>query len=117
MQKYEEDANKNVEQLLVRKALLMQMKKEQKISTNLGKIATLGGVIIMPILLGIWAGTFMDTHYPVTFSWRLTLIFCGFVWGMINAYFWVKIENEKISATERHVQQQIEQEINKDGSR
>jgi len=108
--------DKNAEEItthLARKAVMLQIKPEQRISAGFGQIAALGGVIIIPILLGIWGGTFLDEHYPVSFSWRLSLIFCGFVWGMVNAYFWIKIENEKIVASERRLKEQVDKEMKK----
>lgn len=108
--------NKNAEKItsdLARKAVMMKLKKEQQLNVSFGLIAALGGVIIIPILLGIWGGTFLDTHYPVSFSWRLSLIFCGFIWGMINAYFWIKIEEEKIKHAETKLQEEINREMKK----
>ena len=112
----EEFENKKAEVIsseLARKAVMMKLKKEQNIGVSFGFVAALGGVIIVPILLGIWGGTFLDKHYPVHFSWRLSLIFCGFVWGMINAFFWIKIEEEKIAKAEKKLQSEIEKEMKK----
>ncbi len=111
--------NKNAEKItseLARKAVMLKLKKEQRINVSFGLIAALGGVIIIPILIGIWSGTFLDTHYTVRFSWRLSLIFCGFVWGMINAYYWIKIEEEKIAASEKKIQEEINKEIKNDNA-
>ncbi len=66
-------------------------------SSNFGMIASLGGVIIMPILLGLWGGGYLDEYYPQHFSWRLSGLFLGFFWGIMNAYFWIKIEERKIA--------------------
>lgn len=64
--------------------------------SNFGMIASLGGVIIMPILLCLWGGSYLDEVYPQHFSWRLSGIFLGFMWGLLNAGLWIKIENRKI---------------------
>ena len=112
----EEFENKKAEEIsseLARKAVIMKLKKEQNIGVNFGFVAALGGVIIVPILLGIWGGTFLDKHYPVRFSWRLSLIFCGFVWGMINAYYWIKLEETKTAESEQKLQAAIDQEMKK----
>lgn len=113
MAEFKDEKTEEIAEQLARKAVLRQIKPEQKISAGFGLIAALGGVIIIPILLGIWGGTFMDEHYPVSFSWKLSLIFCGFVWGMVNAYFWIKIENEKISASENLLQEKVNKEMKK----
>ncbi|MBO6282269.1 MAG: AtpZ/AtpI family protein [Alphaproteobacteria bacterium] len=88
--------DKKLEQTLVHKAELMQKRSSRTWSANFGMIASLGGVIIVPILLGLWCGSYLDEVLPQRFSWRLTLLFVGLVWGFFNAYCWIKIENEKI---------------------
>ena len=112
--------NEKAEELteeLARKAVRLKLDNSQNISAGFGLIAALGGVIIIPILLGLWAGIFLDEHYPVTFSWRLSLTFCGFAWCMVNAYFWVKTEHEKIAAAERELQGQIDKEMKKNAGK
>ncbi len=115
MTEYNDKSSQEIADNLARKAVRLKMNNEQHISAGFGMIAALGGVIILPIVLGLWAGIFLDNHYPINFSWRVSLTFCGFVWGMINAYFWVKIENEKIAAAEHELQNQIDKEMKNAG--
>lgn len=89
---HEQDIN----EMLLHKAELLKLRSERHWSSNFGMIASLGGVIITPLLLGIFGGGWLDEHYPEHFSWRLSGLFLGFLWGGINAYFWVNIENKKI---------------------
>ena len=88
--------DKKLEETLVRKAEMMQQRGNRTWRANFGMIASLGGVIIVPILLGLWSGSYLDEMLPQRFSWRLSLLFVGFAWGFFNAYCWIKIENEKI---------------------
>ncbi len=85
-----------VEEILIHKAELMQQRPFRRWHANFGLIASLGGVIIVPILLGIFGGDWLDNNYPQHFSWRLSGLFLGFTWGLLNGYFWLKIENDKI---------------------
>lgn len=85
---------------LVYKAELMKQRPFRRWNADFGMIATLGGVIIVPILLGILLGGWLDEILPQRFSWRLSLLFVGFTWGMFNAYWWVKIEEAKIANLE-----------------
>lgn len=110
MADYDEIAEAKIQKTLTRKAKLLALRKKQKWRANFGMVAALGGVIITPLLIGIWSGGVLEELYPVDFSWRLTMLFLGFVWGGVNAYFWIKIENDKIKKNE----QQIEMEIEKD---
>lgn len=88
--------DEKLEKTLVRKAELMQRRNSRSWRANFGMIASLGGVIIVPILLCLWGGSYLDEVLPQRFSWRLSLLFVGFAWGFFNAYHWIKIENEKI---------------------
>lgn len=87
---------KDINQTLIDKAELLKARDNRHWSSNFGMIASLGGVIIVPLLLGISGGGWLDEHYPERFSWRLSGIFLGFLWGLINAYFWIALENKKI---------------------
>ena len=110
MADYDEIAEAKIQKTLERKARLLAIRKKQRWRSDFGMVASLGGVIIVPILLGIWIGGKLEELYPVEFSWRLTMLFLGFWWGGINAYFWIKIENDKIKKNEQF----IETEIKKD---
>lgn len=87
---------------LVHKAELIRRRPFRKFYYGgYGMTAALGGVIIMPILIGIWCGGYLDEHFPQDFSWRLTLLFAGFAWGIFNAYHWLKIQEDKIERLEK----------------
>ncbi len=100
MVEFEKTQNIKVRDDLIHKAELLKRRPYRHWSTHFGMIASLGGVIIVPILLGIWCGGYLDDVLPQRFSWRLSLLFIGFVWGAFNAYMWVKIENKKIDESE-----------------
>ena len=100
MVEFEKSQSKEVRDDLLHKAELLKRRPYRRWSTHFGMIASLGGVIIVPILLGIWCGGYLDTVLPQHFSWRLSLLFVGFAWGAFNAYMWVKIENKKIDELE-----------------
>ena len=97
MVEFEKAQNEKIRDELLRKAEQMKLRPQQKWSGSFGMIASLGGVIIVPILLGIWCGEYLDEHLPQRFSWRLSLLFLGFAWGILNAYMWIKAENVKIA--------------------
>lgn len=96
MVKYEPFEDKNIRDELVKKAKTLNRRPLGLLNVNFAMIAALGGVIIMPLILAIWLGTYLDETYPQRFSWIVSLLFVGFCWGGFNAYWWLKIENEKI---------------------
>lgn len=98
---FDDTAEKEIHDTLLYKAQQLKVRRQQRWIADFGMIASLGGVIIVPILLGVFGGGWLDVHFPVDFSWRLSLLFLGFVWGLINAYYWLKIEDEKIRRNEK----------------
>jgi len=100
MVEFEKVQDDKVREELVHKVELLKQRPYRRWSAHFGMIASLGGVIIVPILLGLWCGGYLDEVLPQRFSWRLSLLFVGFVWGAFNAYMWVNIENKKIEQLE-----------------
>lgn len=96
MSDYEPLNEKKICCRLIDKAERIKHRPCRRWNAEFGKIASLGGVIIIPILLGIFSGGWLDENWPQRFSWRLSLLFLGFVWGMFNAYLWMKAEYDKI---------------------
>lgn len=113
MADYDETLEKKIQQELTKKAAQLRVRHKQTWNAQFGMIASLGGVVIVPILLGIWSGGWLDEHFPQRFSWKLSLLFLGAVWGFINAYFWVKNEDAKIARNEQQVTQAINKESEK----
>lgn len=100
MPDFEKFSQKEVCDNLIYKAEKIKQRPYRRWSSDFGMIASLGGVIIIPILLGIWGGGLLDECLPQRFSWRLSLLFVGCVWGAFNAYWWFKIEEAKIKRLE-----------------
>ncbi len=101
MVEFEKPQSDKLRNELVYKAELLKRRGEQQWHSNFGMIASLGGVIIVPILLGIWLGGYLDEVAPQRFSWRLSLLFVGFVWGGFNAYMWLNLQNHKIAEIDK----------------
>lgn len=59
---------------------------------GLGMFGLVGWSIVLPTLLGIMLGTWIDTRFPGRVSWQLTLLFVGVVIGCANAWYWIKKE-------------------------
>ena len=106
---FDDTAEKEIHDTLMHKAQQLKARRQQRRNANFGMIASLGGVIIVPILLGVFGGGWLDEHFPVDFSWRLSLLFLGFVWGMANAYYWIKNEEAKIEKNEQRSAEALKQ--------
>lgn len=63
---------------------------------GLGTFGLVGWTVALPTLLGLALGIYLDAHYPMHFSWTLTLLFGGIIFGCINAWYWVSRERDEI---------------------
>ncbi len=55
-----------------------------------------GWSIVVPLLLGIGLGMWLDRHYPAKHSWTLTLLVAGLCLGCWNAWRWIAEEQADI---------------------
>lgn len=63
---------------------------------GLGAFGLIGWSVAVPTLAGLALGVWLDAHYPVRFSWTLTLLVTGIVVGCLNAWYWLSREREEI---------------------
>jgi len=57
---------------------------------GLGTIGVVGWSVVIPTLLGVAAGLWIDRNWPSRFSWTLMLLIGGVMVGCINAWYWVR---------------------------
>lgn len=93
-EEYSSKLSKKVEAMATRK--LKAKKSIQGIWFGFGMMGLIGWSIVIPTLLGITAGVWLDGHHPQTYSWTLTLLITGLVIGCLNAWHWVDKENQDI---------------------
>ena len=65
---------------------------ERSIGRNLAMIGSIGWTIIMPTLIGIFAGRWLDRDFATGIFWTLSLLVAGLALGCTFA--WNRIENE-----------------------
>ena len=61
---------------------------------GLGMFGLVGWSIAIPTLIGIALGIWLDERWPGQASWTLTFLIIGIALGCINAWYWIKQENE-----------------------
>lgn len=76
--------------------LQARREKEKSVWFGLGMFGMIGWSVAVPTLLGLALGLWLDRHWPVYFSWTLTLLFIGIALGCLNAWFWVIREREPL---------------------
>jgi ATP synthase protein I len=68
---------------------------------GLGMMGVIGWAVIVPTLLGVALGLYLDRSYPhPTISWTLSLLVVGIFLGSLNAWYWVSRESGEIGSAE-----------------
>lgn len=56
----------------------------------------IGWSVVIPTLIGVMIGVWLDRVSPSHHSWTLTLLITGLLLGCLNAWRWIEKENKKI---------------------
>ena len=64
---------------------------------GLGMMGLIGWSVVIPTLLGVALGIWIDTHHPGPHSWTLMMLAAGLVVGCLSAWHWVDEEHRKIN--------------------
>ncbi|MBX0328850.1 AtpZ/AtpI family protein [Oscillochloris sp. ZM17-4] len=67
---------------------------------GLGMTGLIGWSVVVPTLLGVAAGIWVDSHYPGGHSWTLMLLVIGLLLGCLNAWHWVSKEDREMRAAQ-----------------
>jgi ATP synthase protein I len=67
--------------------------KGRSIWFGLGTFGVVGWTIVVPTLLGIFIGLWIDRTWPSQFSWTLMLFFAGLAIGCYGAWRWLYFES------------------------
>lgn len=65
-------------------------KEGNEIMFGLGLFGIVGWSIAIPTIIGIALGTYLDKRFTQGFSWTITLLFGGVMFGAFNAWHWIK---------------------------
>lgn len=63
---------------------------------GLGMMGMVGWSVVVPTLLGTAFGIWLDSHYPGSHSWTLTMLAVGLALGCVNGWYWVAKEDREI---------------------
>ncbi len=62
----------------------------------------IGWSVVIPTLLGVALGTWLDQSIKGSYSWTIMLLVIGLVVGCLNAWYWVKKEDERMKKKKRN---------------
>jgi ATP synthase protein I len=65
---------------------------DRSIWAGLGLFGMVGWSVMVPMLLGIALGIWIDKRFPSPYSWTLMLLFVGLVLGCWSAWYWMQRE-------------------------
>jgi ATP synthase protein I len=68
---------------------------DRSIWAGLGLFGMVGWSVMVPTLLGIALGIWIDKRFPSPYSWTLMLLFVGIVLGCWNAWYWIQREQQR----------------------
>ncbi|MBK4730553.1 AtpZ/AtpI family protein [Oxynema sp. CENA135] len=77
-----------------RRKLAARRDRYRSIWYGLGMYGLVGWSVVIPALLGIAAGIWIDTHFPSPYSWTLMGLFIGIVLGCLTAWYWIEKERQ-----------------------
>ncbi|WP_129671817.1 AtpZ/AtpI family protein [Candidatus Chloroploca sp. Khr17] len=66
----------------------------QSVWFGLGMTGLIGWSVVVPTLLGVALGIWLDSRYSGGYSWALMLLILGLVIGCANAWHWVTHEDQ-----------------------
>jgi len=61
-----------------------------------GTFGLIGWSVVIPALVGVAGGIWIDRTWPSRFSWTLMLLLLGIILGSLNAWRWVSQERKNI---------------------
>lgn len=68
-------------------------KKSRALWYGIGMFGVVGWAVVIPTLLFLAIGIYLDTKIEDKISWTLIFLFIGVVTGCLNAWYWVKRES------------------------
>ncbi|MGA7953842.1 MAG: AtpZ/AtpI family protein [Gloeobacterales cyanobacterium] len=74
--------------------LRARRQKDQTLWFGLGLLGLVGWSIVVPTLLGLAIGVWIDGQFPSHLSWTLMLMVAGLMLGCLNAWNWVAREQQ-----------------------
>ena len=75
--------------------LKAQRNASKELWFGLGLMGLIGWAVVVPLLLGVALGLWLDTHYPSQqHHWTLALLVAGLMIGCFNAWLWIAKEDK-----------------------
>lgn len=80
--------------------LKAQRQAQKHVWQGLGMIGIVGWSVVVPTLLGLTLGLWVDNAYPGAYAWTLNLLLLGMIVGCFIAWHWVSKEYTEMNSDE-----------------
>ena len=78
--------------------LAARKNRNRSVWFGLGTFGVIGWSVVVPTLVGVAIGWWIDRAYPSRYSWTLMFMFCGLAIGCLTAWQWVVAESHHDSS-------------------
>ncbi len=68
--------------------------RDRSVWIGLGMTGLIGWSVVVPTLIAVALGIWIDDRHPGSHSWTLTLLIIGLAIGCLNAWHWVAKEEK-----------------------
>ena len=85
---------REIDRKVIRK-LKAQQEGDRSIWAGLGLFGMVGWSVMVPTLIGLALGLWIDRRFPSPYSWSLMLLVLGVALGCLNAWYWVQQEKDR----------------------
>ncbi len=102
-QKGQDQQDKMIEHVGAKEERKMRARRTRGRATwfGLGMMGMIGWSVVVPTLLGVALGYWIDSRWPTAIPWTLVLLLLGLAVGCLNAWHWVLKEHEQIEEDRR----------------
>jgi ATP synthase protein I len=76
-------------------------KKDRRIWFGLGMFGAVGWSVVVPTLIGLGLGIWIDNTWPSPYSFTLMGLLGGLILGCFSAWYWVNFEGNLIAEEEK----------------
>lgn len=96
MEKRNKDRFKRFVHLKEKRKMRMLKSGKQDSLIGFSLFGLVGWSVVIPTLLGLCLGIWIDKNYPGQYSWTLMLLIIGVFLGCLQAWYWVQKERRRI---------------------
>lgn len=96
MKKKQKDNYKLLVQLKEKRKIRMLKEGKKSSLLGFGLFGLVGWSVVIPTLIGLGIGIWLDKQYSSKYSWSLMFLIIGVSVGCLQAWYWIQKERKQI---------------------